>query len=141
MASSAIAHVTGNLGGDPETKLTQSGTNYMTFSVATSRKRGGDERTTWWRVSVFGRQADGLETLAQRGLLAKGAAVSVYGAVEASEWTDKSGNARTSLEITADGVTFISAPKGADAGTAREQFRSAGYAPDEGPADLSGVPF
>src|SRR5690606_23741089 len=122
MASSAVVSITGNLGRDPEVRFTQSGTKSMSFSVATSRKRGGSETTTWWRVTVFGKRVDGLETLSQRGLLAKGSTVSVYGQPELSEWTGNDGAKRTTLEITADDVTFIAAPRGFDESQQQTQY-------------------
>jgi single-strand DNA-binding protein len=56
--------VVGNLGGDPEMRYMPDGTAVTNFSVATNR-RWNDQRTgqqvdetTWFRVSVWGRQAE-----------------------------------------------------------------------------------
>jgi len=77
----------GNLGRDPEQRYTPSGQALTNFSVATSEKWTGQdgqpqERTVWWRVSVFGKQA---ETCAQ--YLRKGSKVYVEGRMQADPKT------------------------------------------------------
>ncbi|MBL8096593.1 MAG: single-stranded DNA-binding protein [Anaerolineales bacterium] len=105
----------GNLGRDPEQRYTPSGQAVTTFSVATSEKWTGQdgqpqERTVWWRVSVFGKQA---ETCAQ--YLRKGSKVYVEGRVQADPktggpriWTGQDGAPRASFEITGSTVKFLS---------------------------------
>jgi single-strand DNA-binding protein len=94
--------INGYLGRDAETKVLPNGTTVATFSVATSEKIKGDEVTTWFRVSLFGKQA---ESLAQ--YLLKGTQVDVLGRLRQSEFTDKDGNHRTSLEVVASDVQLI----------------------------------
>jgi single-strand DNA-binding protein len=53
----------GNLGRDPEMRYLGSGSPVTNFSMATSEKWTGQdgtrqERTIWWRVSVFGKTAE-----------------------------------------------------------------------------------
>ena len=53
----------GNLGRDPEMRYTPSGQQVTSFSMATSEKWTGQdgqvqERTIWWRVTVWGKQAE-----------------------------------------------------------------------------------
>lgn len=116
MANKATISIVGYLAGDPETKFTPNGQNMLTFSIPTSTKRNGEELTSWWRCTVWGKQAEGLDTLAQQGLLAKGAAVQVIGRVDAREYTDNSGKGRFSLDVNASDVTFIAPPKNAPQG-------------------------
>ena len=85
-----------------------SGDNVCNLNVATNRRfttRDGDKRdeTTWFRVSVWGRQA---ESCAQ--YLTKGRKVLVVGRVSANAFTDRDGKARASLEISATTVQFLS---------------------------------
>ena len=100
----------GNLGSNPEQRFTPSGDPVTTFSVATSRKYGETDETTWFRVSVWGKQA---ETCNQ--YLHKGSKVLVEGALKA----DAQGNPRTyerkdgggwsaSFEVVASAVKFLS---------------------------------
>ena len=93
--------VVGHLGKDPEMRYTPSGVPVTSFNVATSRKwtnANGEqqEKTTWFRVTCWRKTA---ELAAQ--YLQKGRLVLVEGDIEASAWTDKEGNARASLELTA----------------------------------------
>ena len=99
--------VVGYLGRDPEMRYLPSGTPVTSFSVATTRKWTDaegqpQEKTTWFRVSVWGKQA---ETTNQ--YLTKGQLVLVEGDIDASAWTDREGQARASLELRAWRVRFL----------------------------------
>lgn len=108
--------IVGNLGGDPEMRYMPDGTAVTNFSVATSRrwtdKRSGElvEETTWFRVSVWGKQA---ETSNQ--YLSKGSKVLVEGRLRPDPtsggprtFTRQDGSVGTSFEMTADVVRFLS---------------------------------
>jgi len=99
--------IVGNLGSDPETRFTPQGTPVCNFSVATSDRRkdsnGAVEKTTsWFKVSVWGRQAE----LAQE-YLAKGRQVYIEGRLRLAEYIDRGGNKRLSPEVTATDIQFI----------------------------------
>ncbi len=107
--------VVGNLGGDPEMRYMPDGTAVTSFSVATSRRwtdsRSGQpvEETTWFRVSVWGRQAESANQY-----LSKGRQVLVEGRVRPDPntggprlWTRQDGTVAASFEVTADNVRFI----------------------------------
>lgn len=108
----------GNLGRDPEMRYTPNGTAVTQLSVATSRKwtdASGQlkEETAWFRVSVFGKQA---ETCNQ--YLAKGRKVLIEGDLVVDEKTGgprvyqrKDGTYGASFEVRATTVRFLS-PKG-----------------------------
>lgn len=107
MASLAKITLVGNLGGDPETRYTPQGTMNVNFSMAVSRRfrdSGGQdqERTTWFRVTAWGKLAETIDGLVQRGFVAKGRQVYVDGRIEAREWTTNEGEKRTSLDVTAN---------------------------------------
>ena len=67
--------VVGNLGRDPEMRYMPDGTAITSFSMATSRrwndKSTGQpvEETMWFRVSVFGRQAEAVNQYLSKGCL------------------------------------------------------------------------
>jgi single-strand DNA-binding protein len=108
MASFNKIIIVGYLGRDPELKYTPQGTAICDFSVATTERRkdkSGDmqEVTTWFRVSLFGRQA---EVASQ--YLTKGRQVYVEGQLSQRDWTDKDGNTRTSLEVRGNEIQFLS---------------------------------
>ena len=115
----------GNLGRDPELRYTPQGTPVCTFSLATNERRkdaqGGEPKdlTTWFRVTLWGRQA---ETAAQ--YLQKGRAVYVEGRLRIKEYTGNEGGPRYSLEVNATDLQFIGG--GRDAGEPRgERYASA----------------
>ncbi len=98
----------GNLGRDPEMRYTASGAAVTSFSVATSQRWTGadgqrNEKTIWFRVSAWERQA---ETCNQ--YLTKGQRVLVVGEMEEPYvYTDQEGNSRASIQVRARNVTFL----------------------------------
>lgn len=106
MASLAKITLIGNLGGDPETRYTPQGTLVVNFSLAVNNRRrdaqgNQQESTNWYRVSAFGRLAETMVNLSERGYLTKGKQVYIDGNFEAREWTGQDGSTRTSLDVTA----------------------------------------
>ena len=97
----------GNLGRDPELRYTPQGTPVCSFTVATNEKRkdkAGETQdvTTWFRVTLWGRQA---ETASQ--YLTKGRPIYVEGRLRLEEWTDRDGKQRYTLEVHATDMQFI----------------------------------
>ena len=104
--------VVGNLGRDPELRYTPQGTPVCSFTVATNEKRkdrAGETQdvTTWFRVTLWGRQA---ETASQ--YLAKGRPIYVEGRLRLEEWTDRDGKQRYTLEVHATDMQFIGGGRG-----------------------------
>ena len=107
--------IVGNLGRDPEMRYMGDGTAVTSFSVATSRRwsnQSGEpvDETTWFRVSVWGRQA---ETTNQ--YLSKGRKVLVEGRLVPDRetggpklFTRQDGSVGASFEIRALEVKFLS---------------------------------
>jgi single-strand DNA-binding protein len=105
----------GNLGNDPELRYTPSGQAVTNLSVATNRKWTGNdgqthEETVWFRVSVWGKQA---ETVNQ--YLSKGSKVLVEGRLTPDRenggprvYQAQDGKWRASYEMMADIVRFLS---------------------------------
>ena len=107
--------IIGNLGSNPAQRFTPSGDPVTTFSVATSRKYGEKDETTWFRVSVWGKQDESCNTY-----LSKGSKVLVEGRLKSNAdgnprvYERKDGTWSASYEITAESVRFLT-PKGEDA--------------------------
>jgi len=113
MASLNKVLILGNLGADPDFRMTQGGTAVAELRVATTefyKTQGGDrgERTEWHRVVVWGKQAEHCHTY-----LKKGRTVFVEGRIQTRQWEDKQGQKRYTTEIVASNVQFIGAPVGA----------------------------
>ena len=110
----------GNLGRDPELRYTPQGTPVCSFSMATNERRkdkSGEmqDQTTWFRVTLWGRQA---ETASQ--YLTKGRPVYIEGRLRVEEWTDRDGKPRHTLEVHATEMQFIGGgARGEDAMAAR----------------------
>jgi single-strand DNA-binding protein len=126
----------GNLGADPETRYTPSGTAITTIRIATSEswkdKTTGEqqERTEWHRIKFFGRLAE-----IAGEYLKKGGQVYVEGKLRTEEY-EKDGQKRYSTDIIADEMQMLGSRGGAGgeggaAGGGGEQRRERG--PARGP--------
>jgi len=123
----------GNLGRDPELRYTPGGQPVTNLSVATNRKwtdrESGESReeTTWFKVAVWGKQAE-----ACNEYLSKGRMVIVEAdRIQPSPYLNKDGEAAASLEVTARTVRFIG---GRDA-------QAGGDAVQEPPEGVDDIPF
>ncbi len=115
----------GNVGNDPEMRLTNSGVPVTSFSMAVNKTWTKDgqkqSKSTWFRISVWRGQAEAVATY-----LKKGSKVMVVGEIEeARAFTDKSGNNRASLEVTASLVKFLDGKDNGDASGAHEMAAAA----------------
>ncbi len=114
--------IIGRLGRDPEMKYMPSGDPVTSFSVATDRAwndRNGQRQkeTTWFRVSVFGKQAENVNQY-----LHKGSMVLVQGRLTVNAktggprtFTRQDGTVGANFDLVANTVRFLS-PKGESAG-------------------------
>ena len=104
----------GNLGKDPEMRFTPSGQPVTTLSVATNRRYNGQngqpvKETTWFRVTVWGKQAESCNEF-----LHKGSKVLVEGRLNPDPETggphiwENNGKVGASFEVTASTVRFLS---------------------------------
>lgn len=99
MAALNKVMVIGNLGRDPEVRMTSNGTKVANFSVAVTEKfkdRNGQaqEKTEWVNVVFWSRQAEICEQY-----LRKGSSVYVEGKLETSSWEDNNGQKRYKTEV------------------------------------------
>ncbi len=99
----------GNLGGDPEIRYTQSGTQVASFTVATTERfKGKDgqmqENTEWHRIVAWNRLAEICGEY-----LHKGSRVYIEGKIQTRKWQDQSGNDRYTTEIVAREMKMLSA--------------------------------
>lgn len=116
MSSVNKAILVGNLGRDPELRQTSNNTSVCEFSLATSEKYtdssgARQERTEWHRIIVWGRQGENAAKY-----LSKGRQVYVEGRIQYRDWEDKEGNKRTTTEIVAQTVQFLSGGDGGRSG-------------------------
>jgi single-strand DNA-binding protein len=136
--------IVGNLGNDPEMRYTPSGQAVTNLNVATNRKwtdNNGQqqEETVWFRVSVWGKQAE-----ACNQYLSKGRQVLVEGRLTVDKetggpriWTDQNGKPRASYEVTAFEVRFIGS--GRSEGNGGGSFSSSAPSAPSGPGEEAGM--
>jgi single-strand DNA-binding protein len=100
--------IVGNLGNDPETRYTSSGTAITSLSIATSEqwtdKQSGEkqERTEWHRVKLFGKLAE-----IAGEYLKKGRQVYIEGSLRTDKYTDKNGVEKYSTDIIASDMQML----------------------------------
>ncbi len=138
----ATAQITGRLGQTPELSYTHGGTPVVNLSVASNRqkKNGDGEKISiadWFRVSVFGRDAEIIAEYAR-----KGSALAFNGRLLTDTYTDHQGKQRTSTYLIADSFQFVPIPKRADEDAAASEETGSGEkkleaaAPDPSASDI-----
>jgi single-strand DNA-binding protein len=110
--------IVGNLGKDPEMRYAPNGNAVTSFSVASNRQYTDSsgqkvKETTWFRVSVWGKQAESTNTYLQKGssVLIEGELRSDKETGSPRTFTRSDGSTGASYEITARTVRFLT-PKG-----------------------------
>jgi len=139
------AIIVGNLGGDPETRYTQSNSAVTNISVATSEswkdKQTGEkkERAEWHRIVFFGKLAE-----IAGEYLRKGSKVYVEGSIRTRKWQDQSGQDRYTTEIVGDQMQMLDS-RGDQSQAAQEPAprpqQDSVPEPAVGPLDDSDIPF
>ena len=95
----------GNLGADPDLKVTPGGQAILKLRLATNesyldRNNVRQERTEWHRVTVWGRRAEALGKILQ-----KGDSLFVEGRLQTSSY-EKNGEKRYSTEVVANNIVL-----------------------------------
>ena len=96
----------GNLGADPELKVTQGGQSVLKLRIATSEswlddKGQKQERTEWHSVDVWGKRAEGLGKI-----LTKGERIFVEGKLQTRSY-DKNGEKRYATNVVGHNVLLM----------------------------------
>ena len=97
----------GNLGRDPELKMTPSGQALARFSVATTETWKGQDgskqsKTEWHNIVVWGKQAEIAEKF-----LRKGKQVLIEGRIQYREYTDQAGVKKVYTDIRCDNFVML----------------------------------
>lgn len=101
----------GNLGQDVELRYTQNQMAVTNLNVATNETRTDQQgqqqtKTTWWRVTVWGKMAENCQKY-----LRKGSSVFIEGRVENKQWTDQQQVVHHSYDFVASSVQFLDRPQ------------------------------
>jgi single-strand DNA-binding protein len=123
----------GNLGQDPELRMTSGGSAVLKMRLATTesyldKNRVRQERTEWHSVVIWGRRAEALSKF-----LTKGSRLFVEGGLRTSSYDDREGNKRYRTEVVAQNIV-LAGGGGRGGGGPREDHGP----PDETPAPSGG---
>lgn len=94
----------GNLGADPELRVTGGGQSVLKLRLATSesyldKNRVRQERTEWHSLVIWGKRAEALGRF-----LSKGSKLFIEGSLRTSSYDDKDGNKRYRTEVVCSNV-------------------------------------
>lgn len=111
----------GRLTADPELRFAAStGRAVTNFRLAVNRPFSKENKTDFFRVVVWGKQAEAVAKY-----LRKGSQCAVNGSVQIEQYTDRDGNTRYSTDIVANQVEFLGSSGG---GTSpKEDFNEDSY--------------
>src|SRR6185503_648952 len=106
----------GNLGADPELKMTSGGQAVLKMRLATTesyldRNKQRQEKTEWHSVVLWGKRAEALSKF-----LTKGSRLFVEGGLRTSSYDDKDGNKRYRTEVMASNIILAGSGGGGGGG-------------------------
>ena len=114
--------IMGRLTRDPELRRTGSGTAVTSFSLACDRdfkSQSGDKETDFIEVVAWKNTAEFVSKYFSKGRMAV-----VEGRLQIRDWTDKSGNKRTTAEVVADNVYFADSKRSESNENQKENFNA-----------------
>ena len=121
----------GNLGADPELRVTPGGQAVLKLRLATTesyldRNNTRQERTEWHRITIWGKRGEALAKF-----LTKGDRLFVEGRIQTSSY-EKNGEKRYSTDIIANNVILAGGGRGRGDRPEGDQPRSSGRTPSSG---------
>ena len=144
MASVSKIILVGNVGREPELKMTPTGRAVCEFSIAVNRVSGKSdsgeriEQTDWYRISCWANLAERAQQMISKGRL-----VYVEGRFTPREYTDREGKNRISLDVSASDFQMLDSRRDREggmggagapaAGAERVPDDAKGFDPDEIP--------
>lgn len=122
----------GNLGADPELRMTQGGQGVLNLRLACTetyldKEKKKQERTEWVSVTIWGKRGEGLAKI-----LKKGDRILVEGSLRTSSYEDRDGNKRYKTEVIAREVLLQGSPGG------KREREPAREEPDQDPSNTGG---
>ncbi len=119
--------IVGNLGKDPEMRFTPSGQPVTSFNVATNRSYTGSDgqrvkETVWFRVSVWGKQAENCNNYLHKGskVLIEGRLIADPATGGPRTFNRNDGSTGASFEINASTIQFLDSRAESEQGAAED---------------------
>lgn len=127
----------GNLGAQPELRMTQSGQAVLNLRLATSetyldKDKKRVERTEWHSVIIWGKRAEALAKI-----LTKGSRILVEGRLQTTNFEGKDGSKRYKTEVVATELLL----QGGGGGDKRKENPAQSSGSFSEPADDDDIPF
>ncbi|HOJ49747.1 MAG TPA: single-stranded DNA-binding protein [Spirochaetota bacterium] len=122
--------LSGRLVSDPEIRATGSGVNVAKFSLAVNEYIKGEEKTSFFDCTAFGKTADFLRQYSQ-----KGSRVLVDGSLRQEKWQDSEGNNRYKISIIVNRVELMGSTK------QKEESENYNHEYEYGEDDSDDIPF
>lgn len=99
--------LSGNLGGEPEVRMSSSGIPVLSFNLAVNeriRDQSGNwnDRPNWFSCTMFGSRAESVSRY-----LSKGSKVAIAGRLRYSSW-ERDGQRRSKVEVIVEDIEFMS---------------------------------
>lgn len=98
----------GRLGNDPTSREVKRGLNVASFSLAVRTGKGGQDHTSWFRISAWDRACEKAMSMS------KGQLVAISGSIQIREYKNKDGEDKISVDVNAReiyAITFTEAKK------------------------------
>lgn len=133
-------YLMGNLGADPELRMTPGGQPVLKLRMATTesyldKNNTRQERTEWHRVTVWGKRGEGLSKI-----LSKGDRIMVEGRIQTSSY-EKDGEKRYSTEVVANNVLLAGGRRPAGDNNSSSDAEYPAEAGSQSTADSDEIPF
>jgi single-strand DNA-binding protein len=130
----------GNLGADPELRMTSGGQAVLKLRLATSetyldRNKARQERTEWHNVVIWGKRAEALAKI-----ISKGTRIFIEGGLRTSSYDDRDGNKRYRTEIVATNILLQGQGRGAGGAAGAPAGGGFREAPAEDDSESRGEP-
>lgn len=94
----------GNVGKDPEERVTPSGMKMVNFSIADNQRQKGEELTQWFNVTLW--DVSRFERILP--YVKKGSLIMVTGTLKPPRtYQSATGETRVSLDVTCEGIDFL----------------------------------
>lgn len=129
----------GNLGRDPETRATRSGSIVCTFSLCCTTKtwkQDQPDKILWMRCTAFGKKA---ETISK--YLHKGDEIIAYGKLIENKWETREGEEKSSMEMWVSEFHFTRHSRVETDAARSDAVRDEAQDEDHDPNNDDGIPF
>ncbi|MCJ1332421.1 ssDNA-binding protein, mitochondrial [Thelotrema lepadinum] len=113
--------IIGRLGTEPELVSTQSGQDFVKYSVGTSHGIGENQKTSWWRVASFAKEGSPIREKLME--LPKGTMVYVEGEASMRKF-EKEGKTENALSLVQSKIEVLRRPDSARSEAAMEESPS-----------------